>query len=164
MVEHLEEVAVSVLVTPNPTEVVQQAREVTVTVLDKVSVKEPVKPLVPVSEREQIVSTVIMEELENYMETTETFTMVLVAWEVQKQDLKRKALEEVILEVAEVVEVPSTRQEMEEEFQKVGEKVLDHQEVLDLATTKDLVKVWEMPSLVVMVTPRWLVVSEVVEV
>jgi len=98
------------------------------------------------------------------VETTENFTMVLVAWVVQKQDLNRRSLEEVTLEVVEVVEVPSTQQETEEEFQKVEEKVLDHLEVLDPETTKDLVKVWEMPSLVPMVTPQWLVASEVVEV
>jgi len=73
---------------------------------------------------------------------------------VPKQDLNRRSLEEVTLEVAEVAEVPSPQQEMEEEFQKVAEKVLDHQEVLDLAQTKDLVKVWEMASLVAMVTPQ----------
>jgi len=90
--------------------------------------------------------------------------MVLVAWVVQKQDLNRRSLEEVTLEVAEEEAVPSTQQETEEEFQKVEEKVLDHQEVLDPETTKDLVKVWEMLSLVVMVTPQWLAASEVVEV
>merc|ERR1719162_973044 len=135
--------------------VLQQLGEVTVMVVDKVSVKELVKPLAPdLVEEKEVTMEEVMDLIETYVGTTENFSMVLVAWEVPKQDLNRRSLEEVILEVA----------EMEEEFQKVAEKVLDHQEVLDLAQTKDLVKVWEMPSWVVMVTQRSLVALEVVMV
>jgi len=154
MVEHLDPVGVLVLVRPKLMVVLEQRQEVTVTVVVLVSVKEPVKPLAPVSEKEQIVSSVIMDLIENYVETTENFSMVLVAWVVQKQDLKHKVLEEVTLEVAEEEAVLLTPAELEAQFQKVEEKVLDHQEVLDSAITQDLVKVRDMPSWVVRVTQR----------
>jgi len=164
MVEHLDLVGVLVLVRPKLMVALEQRQEVTVTVVVLVSVKELVKLLAPDLEREQIVLAVIMDLIENYAETTENFTMVLVAWEVQKQDLNRRSLEEVTLEVAEeeaVLLIPAGR---EAQFRKVEEKVLDHQEVLDSAITKDLVKVRDMPSWVGMVTLRWLVALEVVEV
>jgi len=60
MAEHLDPVGVLVSVTPSLMEVVQQLGEVTVMVVDKVLVKELVKPLAPdlVEEKE-----VTMEEV-----------------------------------------------------------------------------------------------------
>jgi len=103
-------------------------------------------------------------KLLTYVVTTESSSMDGEEWEVQKQDLRHRVLEEATLEVVEEEAVLLIPAGMEAQSRKVEEKVPHHPEVLDPATTKDLVKVWEMPSLVVMVTPRWLVASEVVEV
>merc|ERR1719162_2715165 len=148
-----------------PMVVLQQLGEEMVMVVDKVSVKELVKPLAPdLVEEKEVTMEEVMDLIETYVGTTENFSMVLVAWEVPKQDHNRRSSEEVTLEVAEeevVLLIPAVP---EAQFRKVEEKVLDHQEVLDPAQTKDLVKVWEMPSWVVMVTQRSLVALEVVEV
>ena len=73
-----------------------------------------------------------MDLIKNYVETiTAKFIRVLVAWEVQEQDLKHKVLEEITLEVVEEETTLLIPVGWEAQFQKVEEKVLDHQEVLD---------------------------------